>query len=141
MADFGTLCLFMAVATAGWAAIASYNGWRAASGQMVLSGERAVYATWGLVALSIVALEYCIFTNQYDLEYVASYTNRSLPTLYKISALWAGQSGSILFWLFILVSYAAVIALMNRHRNRPLMPLVTVTMSLVSLFFLILVNF
>jgi cytochrome c-type biogenesis protein CcmF len=141
MADFGTLCLFIALATAGWAAIASINGWRAGSGQLVLSGERAVYATWGLVTLSIVALEYCIFTNQYDLEYVASYTNRSLPAIYKISALWAGQSGSILFWLFILVTYSAVIVLLNRHRNRPLMPVVTATMALVSLFFLLLVNF
>jgi cytochrome c-type biogenesis protein CcmF len=141
MADFGTLCLFIALATAGWAAIASINGWRAGSGQLVLSGERAVYATWGLVTLSIIALEYCIFTNQYDLEYVASYTNRSLPAIYKISALWAGQSGSILFWLFILVTYSAVIVLLNRHRNRPLMPVVTATMALVSLFFLLLVNF
>jgi len=141
MADFGTLCLFIALATAGWAAIASLNGWRAGSGQLVLSGERAVYATWGLVTLSIVALEYCIFTNQYNLEYVASYTNRALPTIYKITALWAGQSGSILFWLFILVTYSAVIVLMNRFRNRPLMPVVTATMALVSLFFLLLVNF
>ena len=141
MADFGTLCLFVALATAGWAAIASYNGWRAGSGQLVLSGERAVHATWGLVTLSILALEYCIFTDQFDLEYVASYSNRALPPVYKVTALWAGQSGSILFWLFILASYTAAIVLFNRRRNRPLMPVVTTTMALVTLFFLLLVNF
>jgi cytochrome c-type biogenesis protein CcmF len=141
MADFGTLCLFIALAASGWAAVASYNGWRAGSGQLVLSAERAVHVTWGLVALAVIALEYCIFNSQFDLEYVASYSNRALPAVYKITALWAGQSGSILFWLFILVSYASGIVLLNRRRNRPLMPVVTTTMALVSLFFLLLVNF
>jgi cytochrome c-type biogenesis protein CcmF len=141
MADFGTFCLLIALATTGWAILASFNGWKNQSGELILSGERALYATWGLVTLAVLSLEYCIFTNQFDLEYVASYSNRSLDTVYKISALWAGQSGSILFWLFILVSYGALILLLNRKRNRPLMPIVVTTMASVSIFFLILVNF
>ncbi len=120
MADFGTLCLLLALASCGWAVLASYNGWRVNSGELVLSAERAVLATWGLVTLALVALDYCIFTDQFDLEYVASYSNRALPAIYKVTALWAGQSGSLLFWLFILVSYAGVIVLLNRRRNRPL---------------------
>src|SRR5712692_5358445 len=141
MDDFGTLCLLIALASCGWAVLASYNGWRARSGQLILSAERAVLAAWGLVALAVVSLEYCIFTDQFDLEYVASYSNRALPRLYKVSALWAGQSGSILFWLFILISYAAVIILLNRRRNRVLMPVVATTFSVVAAFFLVLVNF
>ncbi|HEU4400728.1 MAG TPA: heme lyase CcmF/NrfE family subunit [Candidatus Polarisedimenticolia bacterium] len=141
MADFGTLCLFIALATSGWAVIASFNGWRARSGELILSAERAVYATWGLVFLVVVSLEYCLFTDQLDLEYVASYSNRALPMPYKFSALWAGQAGSILFWLFILLTYATIVVLLNRRRNRPLMPLVVTTLSVVSTFFLVLVNF
>ena len=141
MADFGALCLLIALATAAWAGLASYNGWRSQSGELILSGERAVIATWSLVALSVIALEVCIFTDRFDLEYVASYSNRDLSPVYKLAALWAGQSGSILFWLFILVSYAGVVVLLNRRRNRALMPLVTTTLSAVSIFFLILVNF
>src|SRR6266446_9725299 len=117
MAEFGTLCLYLALASSGWALIASYNGGRAGLGELVLSAERAVYATWALVLLAVVSLEYCIFTDQFGLEYVASYSNRALPNLYKVSALWAGQSGSILFWLFILLSYAAAVVLLNRRRN------------------------
>jgi len=141
MAEFGTLCLFVALAASGWAIVASYNGWRAGSGELVLSAERAAYAVCGLVVLAVGALEYCIFTNQFDLEYVASYSNRALPVPYKVAALWAGQAGSILFWLLILVGYAATIIALNRRRNRPLMPLVVLTLSVVSSFFLILVNF
>ncbi len=141
MDDFGTLCLLIALASCGWAVLASYNGWRARSGQLILSAERAVLAAWGLVALAVVSLEYCIFTDRFDLEYVASYSNRALPRLYKLAALWAGQSGSILFWLFILLSYAAAVVLLNRRRNRALMPIVVTTLAVVAIFFLVLVNF
>ncbi|MFQ5877243.1 MAG: heme lyase CcmF/NrfE family subunit [Acidobacteriota bacterium] len=141
MADFGSVCLLIALAASGWAVLASFNGWRSGSGSLILSGERAVYATWALVGLAVIALEYCIFTDQFDLEYVASYSNRALPPTYKFAALWAGQSGSILFWLFILVGYAGVLVWLNRRRNRVLMPLVVTTMALVSTFFLLLVNF
>src|SRR6266571_3469047 len=135
MAEFGTLCLFLALASSAWAVIASYNGWRAGLGELVLTAERAVYATWGLVALAVLSLEFCIFTDRFDLEYVASYSNRALPRGYKFAALWAGQSGSILFWLFILLSYAAAIVLLNRRRNRALMPVVVTTLAVVAIFF------
>lgn len=141
MADFGTLCLLIALATCGWSILASYNGWRVQSGTLVLSAERAIHVTWALVTLGVISLEYCIHANQFDLEYVASYSNRTLPWLYKVAALWAGQSGSILFWLFILASYAALIVVLNRRRNRTLMPIVVTTMATVELFFLLLVNF
>jgi len=141
MPDFGSFCLLLALATGGWAVVASYNGWRTASGTLIRSAERAIYATWGLVALAVVTLEYCIFTDRFDLEYVASYSNRTLDARYKFAALWAGQSGSILFWLFILVCYAAIVVVLNRRRNRPLMPLVITTFGVVAIFFLLLVNF
>src|SRR2546426_1359165 len=141
MADFGTLCLYLALATWGWALIASYNGGRARLGELVLSAERAVYATWALVLLAVVSLEYCIFTDQFGLEYVASYSNRALPNLYKVTALWGGQAGSLLFWEFILITYASLIVLTNRRLNRPLLPFVVATLAFVSTFFLGLVNF
>src|SRR5436190_12427915 len=124
MADFGTLCLLMALAGAAWAVLASYNGWRMQSGELVLSGERALYATWGLVALAVASLEVLIFGDRFDVEYVASYSNRALPSTYKVAALWSGQAGSALFWRFSLCSYSAAMVLFNRRRNRPLMPIV-----------------
>src|SRR5215510_1945486 len=141
MADIGTLCLLLALATSAWAVLASFNGWLSRSGALVLSGERAVAATWGLVAIAIGCLEYLVFTDRFDIEYVASYSNRALPSMYKVSALWAGQAGSILFWVFILCSYAGVVVWMNRRRNRPLMPVVVTTLASVMTFFLVLLNF
>src|ERR1051325_1461927 len=115
MAEFGTLCLYLALASSGWCVVASWNGGRARPGELGPSAEGAGYATWALVFLAVLSLEYCIFTDQFDLEYVASYSNRALPGLYKITALWGGQAGSLLFWEFILITYASLIVLTNRR--------------------------
>ena len=88
MADLGTLSLMLALVAAAWATLASFNGWRTASGALVLSGERALVAAFGLVLLAAGTLEYLIHTDRFDIEYVASYSNRALPAMYKVSALW-----------------------------------------------------
>lgn len=46
-------------------------------------------------------LMWLIFNNRFDITYVASYSSRELPDVYKFSAFWAGQQGSFLLWLLI----------------------------------------
>ncbi len=45
-------------------------------------------------AMLVSALAGCDFS----LDYVASYTERALPLFYRLTAFWAGQAGSLLFW-------------------------------------------
>mgnify|MGYP002621725907 CR=1 FL=1 len=55
-------------------------------------------------ALTICAslyLWFLIFSNDFSVEYVAAYSSTTLPPMYKISAFWAGQQGSFLFWLLV----------------------------------------
>src|SRR5215831_6191195 len=136
MADLGTFCLFLALVAASWSLLASYNGWRTSDGVLIKSGERALVAAWGLVLLAAALLEMLIFSDRFDLEYVASYSNRALPSVYKVAVLWAGQAGSLMFWLLILCSYGTALIGLNRRRNRPLMPVVTATLSCIAVFFL-----
>ena len=70
--------------------------------------ERAGRWGRGLAVLSFVAvlmasiyLLVLIFANRFDIAYVANYSAIELPVIYKVSAFWAGQQGSFLFWLLI----------------------------------------
>lgn len=56
-------------------------------------------------------LWYLLFENDFSVEYVAAYSSTTLPTLYKISAFWAGQQGSFLLWLLIHAITGAVLTL------------------------------
>ena len=61
------------------------------------------------IAAASLLLWILIFENDFSVEYVASYSSTTLPTLYKISAFWAGQQGSFLLWLLIHAIAGAVL--------------------------------
>lgn len=52
----------------------------------------------GAILLASALLLHALFWEDYRLEYVASYTDSILPIFYRLTAFWAGQPGSMLFW-------------------------------------------
>lgn len=50
------------------------------------------------LTLASLFLLYALAANDFSLVYVASYTDRTLPLFYRLTAFWAGQAGSLLFW-------------------------------------------
>ena len=57
-------------------------------------------------------------TGDFRLSYVAAHSARSMAMPYRLAALWGGQAGSLLLWLFMLCAYASACVLANRTRNR-----------------------
>ncbi len=89
---------------------------------LIVSGERAVYSVWVLMTLASGILVYALMTGDFRFAYVAEHSNRAMPTLYKFAAWWGGQEGSLLFWSWLLSTYAAVVVFTNRRRHRDMMP-------------------
>lgn len=50
---------------------------------------------------AVVWMGYLIFSNQFQYEYVTMVTDISSSVMLKISGLWSGQSGSLVFWTFL----------------------------------------
>ena len=132
----GELALWVALLMAAWGAIVSFAGARWHRADLIASGERAIYATFACVALATAGLLVALITSDFSFKYVASFTSANLPVPYKVTALWGGQAGSLLFWTLILSMYAAIVVATNRTRNRVLMPYVTGTLAVIVLFFL-----
>jgi cytochrome c-type biogenesis protein CcmF len=102
----------------------------------VASGTRAVWASAAFTALASAGLWTALLTSDFSLRYVASYTSANLPTVYKISAFWGGQSGSLLFWCLVLAGFAALTTWRHRVRHAGFQPWVAGTLGLVLTFFL-----
>jgi cytochrome c-type biogenesis protein CcmF len=64
-----------------------------------------------------------------------------MPLQYRLAALWGGQAGSLLLWLWMLMAYSAACVWFNRFKNRSLMPWVVTVLLANALFFLVLVTF
>ena len=73
--------------------------------------------------------------SDFSLTYVADHSNRSLGGVYKLSAFWGGQEGSLLLWLLILTGYAALAVWVNRNRTRDLVVWVTPVLAGIAVGF------
>ena len=108
--------------------------------RLVQAGKRALLSAAIAVTLASLALVYLFLTDNFSIEYVASYSDRALPLFYKATAFWAGQKGSLLFWAWILNMFIAVVIFNNRKevddRNTPYVYLVLAGTLVFFLFLL-----
>jgi cytochrome c-type biogenesis protein CcmF len=141
MNELGSVGLVAALAFAAYAVCAGTLGGKLQSLRLTRSAERATLSFFVMVTLAVVALEYLILTNDFHNAYVAEHSNRDLFTFYKVAALWAGQEGSLLFWTWLLSIYSALAVLLNRKKNRQLMPYVVAVLMGTGAFFSSLVLF
>ncbi len=141
MENLGALAILMAFCVAIYAAIASAVGRARRKPFLIASGERAVYAVWALITLAAIILVHALLTSDFRFAYVAEHSNRAMPTIYKFTAWWGGQEGSLLFWSWLLSTYAAVVVFTNRRRHREIMPYVAAVLATVQTFFLLMNNF
>lgn len=141
MENLGSLAILLAFCVALYATLASVVGRIKGKPFLIISGERAIYSIWVLMTLASGILVYALMTGDFRFAYVAEHSNRSMPILYKFAAWWGGQEGSLLFWSWLLSTYAMVVTLTNRRRHRDMMPWVVAVLTTVQTFFLVLNNF
>ncbi len=137
MGDIGGIALQWACVVACYAVITALLGSAYKRPAMIESAARATYGVAGLVTIAMIALWYALLAHDFRLQYVASVSNRAMPAFYTMAALWGGQEGSLLLWLWILTMYSALAVWQNRQRNRELMPYVMATLMTTALLFLV----
>jgi cytochrome c-type biogenesis protein CcmF len=138
MENIGALAILLAFCLAIYAVIGSVTGKLKRNPFLIVSAERAIYGVWFLVTLASAILVYALLTSDFRYSFVAEESNRAMPAIYKFTAWWGGQAGSLLFWSWLLATYAAVVIFTNRRRHRDFMPYVVAVLATVQTFFLIL---
>jgi len=74
-------------------------------------------------------LEYCFLNDYFDIIYVWSYSEATLPFIYKFVAIWAGEAGSIMTWMV----FNTIIIFFYRLKNQDKSDLVFVFSTIISL--------
>ena len=105
------------------------------------SARQAMRLVFPLLTISTAALIYLLVTDQYQIAYVAEVTSRRMPLYLKITALWGGQAGSLLFWSWLLAGFASAATLHQWQRDRDLLPWVIVVTLVTLAFFVFLTVF
>ncbi len=71
----------------------------------------------GLMSLSSVILLYAFISYDFSVKYVAQYSDTTLPLFYRITAFWAGQAGSMLFWAWSVAISGTIFCFTGAYRN------------------------
>lgn len=141
IAQVGYLTLILAFLVSLYGAAASAYGARRDRPDMVESGRRSLLLTGPLLTLAALAIIWLLVTEQYQIGYVAKVTSRSMPTYLKVTALWGGQAGSLVFWSWLMAIFGSAVAMRRWDRDRELLPWVALVTLITLAFFLSLVIF
>ena len=136
MVELGNFALYLALPITLYAAFMPVFGVIKGKRQYIKSARYAMYFDAVLISFSSIALIVGFLTNRFDITYIFEYSNIAQPVLYKISAIYAGQAGSLLFWVWMLALYMVVVLYQNRNRNHDLMPYVMFVTNTVLFFFI-----
>lgn len=137
MAELGHFALILGLFLAAYAVLIDLLGaWRKDRGA-VESGRNATIASLACLTVATIALWVLLISSDFSVSYVAEHTSKALPLAYKVSALWAGASGSLLFWLWLQVGFV-VLAFCKFEANKKVFAAgARAAANMVSVFFLL----
>ncbi|MBE22183.1 MAG: cytochrome C biogenesis protein [Gemmatimonadetes bacterium] len=141
MTQLGEYALWIALPISIVGAVLAFWGGAKRRGDLVLASELSVYTVFFLLILTSIGIVVAFLTDRFDYWYVANYSNRELDTYFKVSGLWAGQRGSLVFWVLLLSLFSVVATYSNRFKNREFMPNVVGVLLSITGFFLVVLLF
>jgi cytochrome c-type biogenesis protein CcmF len=140
-ASLGALAVAAAWAAAVYSAMASAAGAAGGNVRLASSGRRALLASAAAATAAVGTLAYAFVAHDFSITYVWQTSSTTTPDLYLLTGVWGGQSGSLLFWSWLLAGFAAIAVVARWRADSVLLPWFTAVCAAVLAFFLGLVLF
>lgn len=141
MAETGYIALVLALVASIYSIVAFTISARGEHPRLLASAKNSLLAVSVLVTISVAVLLAALVNHNFQIEYVYSYTSSDLSLPYLISALWAGNAGSLLFWGWLLSIFAAMVVLKKQAHGKELLPCASAVIMVAEAFFLVLLLF
>ena len=139
VANLGYGALIITFIVSIYGAAAAMYGVRKNSPAWVDSARNAMLLTWPLLTVVALSIIYLLVSGSYEVEYVTAVTSNSMPLYLRVTALWGGQAGSLVFWSWLMSAFASAVTLRKWDRDREFLPWV-ILVSLVTLAFFLLLT-
>ena len=139
MAEVGYFSIVLALVLSIYGMIAFLMAIRTKNQALLGSAKGATLAVAFLSTVASLILIFFLMSGDYSIKYVYEYTSRDLPGFYRFSAWWAGNSGSLLLWLFLLSWYTVVVA--YSRKGKLMAPYASGILLFNSAFFLFVLAF
>ncbi|GAB4436140.1 MAG: heme lyase CcmF/NrfE family subunit [Anaerolineae bacterium] len=141
MPNVGYVSVVIALSLSIYAAVVAVVGARRRVPELISSARNAAFGVTGFLTLAVLVIEYLLITGHYQTKYIYEVSNRASPLFYRVTALWGGQDGSLLFWSWLMSIFTALVLLKKWGSMRIMMPYVLAVSQVVVAFFAFLVVF
>jgi cytochrome c-type biogenesis protein CcmF len=121
----GTFSIYAALYISLVGTALSFVAGKTGSRRFLKASRFSAFAAYGAIAVAGFVLLYGLLTQDYSMQYVASYADESMPLFYLIGAFWGGQAGSLLFWASIVGLFTCLCLWVYRDSYQEFMPWVT----------------
>ncbi len=132
--ELGHFALILAFAIATLSTIGGYIFWRSGERIGLVLSQGAVLQ-FVLVAAAFAALIQAFVTSDFSLALAVNNSHSLKPLIFKISGVWGNHEGSLVLWIFILVSFGAMVAAFGKRLPDDLLALVLTTQSMLTAAF------
>jgi cytochrome c-type biogenesis protein CcmF len=133
---FGTLIITFLISLYG--AAAAYVGARRNLPAVVDTARNAMLLTFPLLSITALSIIYLLVTGHFEVAYVSEVSSSSMPLYLRVTSLWGGQAGSLIFWSWLMSAFASAVTLRKWERDREFLPWVIMVSLITLAFFLIL---
>jgi cytochrome c-type biogenesis protein CcmF len=138
---FGSALLLAIMIAATYTLVVALQAGSTGSLRSLQAARLGAYGTVAVIGVAVLCLAYAFVSHDFRLRYVSHYSDRSMPLHYLLTALWGGQDGSLLWWLFLLSVYIGACVKWLGNKYIVLQPYVIATLMAVVVFFAVLMTF
>jgi cytochrome c-type biogenesis protein CcmF len=139
--DIGLMALIVAFVLAVYATAASaWGGWRQ-KWHWVESARNASLLAVPFLTISVLIVVYALYVMDFSLAYVVDVSSQAMSPFLRLTALWGGQAGSVLFWAWLMNIMIGAVLWRKWERDHDLMPYFITVAMLTTAFFIGIVVF
>jgi len=140
MADIGNFALMLALALATYGTVVSFIAGARARERFRRTAIRAFIASAAMVFVAVISLGVLLANDAFEVVYVYQHSNIALDEIFKVTAIWAGSQGSLMWWTMILLVYSGFFLVLTRKLPRLVQSWAMFFVGLNIIFFLLINN-
>ena len=135
--EIGHFALILALSLALCQGVLPFIGAHRNDAAMMAVGRTAANGQFFFVAFAFGCLVWAFVQSDFSVAYVANHSQLSLPTVYKVSAVWGAHEGSLLMWVLILSMWTVAVGHFSRNLPDSFVARVLGVLGLLSTGFLL----
>ena len=141
MNELGIFTLVASLAILAFSIFQTSYGILTKNESAITLGRNALLSNSLAVLLSFIILMTLLWRMDLSNHYVVMHSSEHLPIFYRITSIWSGSSGSLLFWNLILNFFTFIAIWKNQNSNAERIPVMHLILAALTFFFTFLAVF